>query len=322
MVNIDEIKKFIHGYLTEGRVGEGELKVLALWHVRADASTSPVDYWGVEPTIDVSTLAFKISESVNRDAKAFGGTQQYLLAAYFGEARMEPGNYGARLPINVRSKPAFDDKFEDSPLAMSTEEANPRGFSAQAFRWAEGLSRIALPAIENMFERLQDELQQTRAHARQLEAEIQQWHKREQELLDKQHERNMQLRKAIFWEKQKEELGKAVMGLITFMAASYFGPKGNAVAGPDPLIKAFIDSIDPAQLPAVMGAFNQQQQMMLMQIFDRHLTSQDAEQKAENERQADMDRRMSEHADRPVDLLPKPPSTNPLEPIPDQFAGP
>lgn len=317
MIDRNEVKKFIHEYLGRGKVGEGDLKLLALWHMRADADTSPVDYWPVEPTSDISELVNKIETSVNRDAKAFGGRQQYILGAYFGEARIEPGNYGARLPIIVRSKPAFSDEFESSPLAMSTEEANPRGFSAQAFRWAEGLSRIALPALESIVERLQEELQATRNHVRELEAEIKEWHKREQELLDKQHARNLELRKTIFWERQKEQLGKAVIGIISFMAASYFGPKGNAGGAiNDPLIKQFIDSIEPDQLPRVMGAFDQQQQMILMQIFDRHMKAQASEEGEEAARQQDMTRRMGQVGAPPAAGLPDVPSVNPMEDLP------
>lgn len=313
MIDTNEVKKFISEYLGIGKAGEGDLKLLALWHMRADADTSPVDYWPVEPTSDVTELAAKIASSVNRDAKAFGGRQQYILGAYFGEARLEPGNYGARLPIVVKSKPAFNDQFEESPLAMSSEEANPRGFSAQAFRWAEGLSRIALPAIESALERQAEELQRTRNHVHELEAEIKEWHKREQELLDKQHERNLELRKTVFWERQKEQVAKQVMGLLSFLAASYLGPKAQAGGGvSDPLIKQFIDSIEPEQLPKVMGSFSQQQQMILMQIFDRHLTAQESEQKEEQERQADMERRLAAVKE-PAGGLPPPPPVNPMQ---------
>lgn len=316
MINTNEIKSFINGYLSSGgRPGEGALKVLALYHMRGDADTSPIDYWPVDATTDVTALANNIATSVNRDAKAFGGMQMYILAAYFGDARMEPGTYGARLPISVRSKPAFDDKFEDSPHAMSTEDANPRGFAAQAFRWAEGLSRVALPAIEGFMDRQAEENNALRNYVRDLEQQIKDWHKREQELLDKQHERNLELRKVVFWERQKEQIGKAVIGVLSFMAASYFGPKSGGGPVSDPLIAQLVDSIEPEQLPKIMSAFSQPQQMVLMKLFNRHLSKQEGEEKAEADRQADMDRRISE-VKAPPKGLPDAPSTNPMEPLP------
>nr|WP_206607012.1 hypothetical protein [Sandaracinus sp.] len=241
------------------------LTLLHLWH---NGRSKTVSHWPLGDQPVAAELAAEVWSTVCDHASAFPGRAQlYEVVVHYGP---EYAPY-ARMPVRVSGPTAPANDASDDALRgelVVDADASLRGLLAQMMRHLENRERLLVGTVGEYL-----------AHDRRLLADkdtrIAELEQREvrvmdlaEKLRDRQHERDMEIRRASAREKQTGELIGHLKLLVPTIANRIAGKTVmvDAVSGAEGQIKALLQSLEPSQLNAILGALNPAQQQAVFTL--------------------------------------------------------
>lgn len=230
----------VRGWVLQGKkVGKGEplpCNALVLRHVSSEGRPKLVDSWEVEEATDVEQLVSAVIDAAEEDASNAGDTNQYVLEAYFGDAAstaVSAGNYGAMMRLRINAPPNFEESDDGS--GSSEMVTTPKAFAAMVGRFANDFAKINIPWNNEMMRMQQRIIQQQNETIEKMSRERERMVILQEKLLNQNHRRALQLRKVMFWERQKEEIAGILFPMlptvISAIAGKQLGPAKTSVEG-------------------------------------------------------------------------------------------
>lgn len=255
---------------------------LVLSHVDAStgASTRTVGRWSAPwPDGGADVIAQECQLRIEEDADTWGGTQRYVLTAYFG------GGTGVSEGLTLSQSGNTTDEDRDLSAAPS-EKPNSAGLMAQLMRHTEVSQRQNAIATAAVLDRLVEENRRLSARAEADDARKIGFINAYETLMNNATKRRIEEEAA----KQTLEIKKEVMGYVKVLVpiiANYVA-SGKAlpeVMTPEQMaMAAFFDSLEPETWQAVQAALPGPQQMFVNHLLSLHL---DAKEKREGTYQGD-----------------------------------
>lgn len=228
---------------------------------------------------DPDKLCEELYGAAEHDAstRTSGNMQRYVVLAYRDNSERAQHD----------SSHSFVIQSSNARLLIGGDSSAPteKGFQAQFMRHNENMHRLVLQGAEATMGRLAGELK--RETERRIEAEKRndQLKEREEELLDRKHERDldraMKLQQAKFF----TELGGMVTSMLPLIAGRLLAGK-EAVVAPnarDTAIQNFLKTLEPPQFEGIIKALKPPQQIALMELYMSYAESVKAEEEKKEE---------------------------------------
>lgn len=248
-----------------GAMHNGPVDRIEVHHVHADGSAGRVARLSGEQIsgkgVTFEQIADQLLENVQGDAELFRGVQTYAIL-YF-----KTGEHDAFIRTNVQiqsSKGNFRDELEES------EPANEKGVTSMTMRHLESRNqdltnreRLIAQQQEAMLTRLGSLLERAvEAFPRILQAE--------QSLLDRQQERNLELKRAEKHDKIVEQGVEKLMMFAGPLAAKILpkvaGQPGGEVAT-DMMLVNLLSSLDETQVMQIYQSLKPEQQANFVELY-------------------------------------------------------
>lgn len=266
MIDRVRLLKRVRGWVDNGFRGV-DCKLLVLRHVDAEARTKMVHSWDIAADTDVNSLVTEIISTVNDDAEGLGETQAYELNAFFGEASETAAAFGGRFTMTVEGQRSFD-VGGDETLGSSESVTTPKAFAAMAGKFAIDVMRTNIPWNNEMMRMQQNIISQQKAQIDELMEERRKNVILHEKLMSQQHKRQMQLRKIMFWEKQKEEMAGILFPMLPVLLSGLAGRPMLPTARTEETVtfEQFVESIKDEQLVALQGVLKPYQLPAIMGI--------------------------------------------------------
>lgn len=297
-----QLRTWVDSCMREGHKGD-DCKVLALLHVKDDRKVAPVDSWDIKPDTALDTTVDLMIKAIEGDAEGATQTQEYLYVGYFGENRGDNWSYGRRKRVYAHPQPS-DDENEDE----RSEGPTARGEKMQQMRIIDGVVKAAVPWANQLMRNLMDTNKDQALRIKELEEERSGMVRLQDEMMNNQHLRNLDLRKALFWEDKKERAFEGLMGYVPIvfqtLVKKYGGPK-MVKENPEILIegiKGFLRSLKPQQLEGMMGALDTMQQATLASAMDFIMQAEETDKEKEKNRIAKTEEKIEQRE--PVENFP------------------
>jgi hypothetical protein len=221
-----------------------------------------------QQTYEVSQELWDMA-SADSESRMVGQMQRYVMLAFRAKGE-EPD---ARLAFLIGGKAHSD------LMGGATEGPTPPGHLGQLMRHNERLHGMMMQLSETTSGRMARDLEAERLRRMKLEEIHMKQFEMLQELSDRKHERDMEIRQ----EEKKNERHEQIMGMLMTMApliaSKVLGPAGTAAAGPslpaagarDESIHQFLKTLDEQQVGTFLAALRPDQQIPLMEIYQAHM---------------------------------------------------
>lgn len=219
----------VREWILGGKRGD-DCRTIALVHGDGDRSLKPVETWEIvqgEP-IDFDALASAIWDQAESDSSGSEDTQIYWALAYFGDNRPGVNAYGARQKIQIDGVISFG---RDDSIGSSEKMDNPRSIATVMGRMMLDHHRLTAPWANEMMRSAQRIIDSQATRIRELEEKAKQNLILQEKLIQRNHLRNLQLRKVIYWERKKEEIGSIIIPMLPSMLSAVAGKQ--LTAGPN-----------------------------------------------------------------------------------------
>lgn len=289
-----ELRTWVDSCMREGHRGD-DCKVIACLHVKDDRKVVPVDAVDVKPDTPLEKTVDDLIKMAEGDAEGAKATQEYLYAGYFGENRGDNWSYGRRKRVYVHPQPD-DDEGEDE----RSEAPTARGERAQSMRIVDGVVKAAVPWANVLMRNLMETNKEQAIRIKELEEERSGMVRLQDEMMNNQHLRNLDLRKTLFWEDKKERAFEGLMGYVPIvfqtLVKKYGGPKVMK-EHPEMMIegiKGFLKSLKPDQLEGMMRPLDTIQQATLASAIDFIMIAEEKDKEKEKERIAKVDEKLGQ----------------------------
>lgn len=161
-------------------------------------------------------------------------------------------------------------------IGSDSEPPTDKGFQAHYLRHDENIHRLMLQGSEALFGRIGSELQRETARRIDAESRNDKLKEREEELLDRKLERELQRANAL----QQSRFFAELAGLVTTVAPLVLGrllAGKEAVMAPnarDLAIQKFLKSLGQDEVKGVLGSLKPPQQIALMEIYQSYAESE------------------------------------------------
>jgi len=198
-------------------------------------------------------LADEIIDVAKEDAKAFKGTQAYVILCY-REAREEHTN---RHVFHVKGT-RFDDGMEES------EAPTEKGYTSQMMRHNEQMMRLAYRTIETANAQILQQSAEMQKTVAQLSQERFDVVELIQTLMDRREERKIMVMKETNTEELRRDL--MAMGKRLFPMMGMKALPGNATLE-QMTIEMFLETLQPAQIDRIVMLLNKEQTAMLFRVM-------------------------------------------------------
>ena len=261
-VLLGKIRKFS----IEGNQGQ-KCSAIVLFHANLNGRLDPISQW--DPHAESpEDIASKISLDAHEDAKeGKGDDQSYTVGFFFGPGSREnarQGNFGARHRFSITPPPSFESSGEGPETEPHLSGTN-KATGMLATSYAKDLAKLTIPWANNLMQVQQNTIMRLEAQVNELMAERRRNVVLHEKLASQAHKRQLQTRKLIFWEKQKEEVASIFLPMLAPLLASIAG-RPMLPSSPTEETKAFEDfaagltdeqlaqlqmKLRPNQLPAV-----------------------------------------------------------------------
>lgn len=266
---------------------EGNITRLELWHTVEGEPGERITTFEMsdrDDDEDPDDFAQEIWNEVEDDAstRPSGSHQRYVIQAYRGGG-VEPDDQKAF---------TTQGKCVTAMVGAGSEPATPRGELAQAMRERNDLHGLIVRMCEHGALGIGEQLVKERQENARLHSVAYEYEKLRQQLLDRSNERAIELAQA----QANGEMLKALTGtLLQFApfilqkllapppvagAAMPLQPPATAAAPPPPLstevqlrdaaIHSLLGSMKPDQLPALLGAFNDEQKQAFIKVYQSY----------------------------------------------------
>jgi len=279
---------------TIGGVNSTSLNRLVLFF-RVKKQTEAVQTWNldVQPRLEFNYLINMIDKFVQDDGADVGGTQRYVLKAYYGDDELA----SQRWPFDIYHAPA-EDGDEDTP------EENERGFSGRLMKFWEIDKRTSIVERSDLWNKMRAELQDKTDENRQLRAEIREtaqeiraerqrnW-ETQQTLADRTADREIEKHDKIAKIEMRKDFFEKFQMFVPIVLSKFGGPTPNGVLSPEIAagLKMFMEGLTFEQFKGMIagGKLDPMQSMMITGAMQQLLPPKpepvdEAKEKAELER--------------------------------------
>lgn len=262
----------VRGWILSGHENtKEECKAICLFHFATKGQ--PIETWTVESDSDADVLVSSIIDTAESDAAGIGGTQRFMICAYFGNSRPGADSYGARHPFVIHAPPTMSTDGEGGMFDSFEDITSSKGLASATGRMMLEHHRLTVPWANEqmrMAQRLIDSLQK---QVETLSANHQRMVILQEKLLSRHHERQLKLKKFMMWEKRKDEIADMLMPMVAPVLMGVL--QGNKMLAPGavqkteetatfeqfiqaikddmPRLQAIQQTLKPTQVPAVMG---------------------------------------------------------------------
>ncbi len=266
---LGDLRRWILGGGSKKNSGS-DCKVLQLVHKDGDGHLKPVGTWEIGTDVDFDELATTIIDSATRDAVDGEEEELYILHAYFGEARPGSAGYGERHRFKIFGTPKFEEGMDVS--SSSSSLTTPKQMTAAMGKMMLDHHKLTVPWANQLMLQYQRQVDTLQSRVISLEAQVQRGFIIQERLVSRQHERQLRLRKVIFWEKQKEEMAGIVIPMIPTLFNAMAGKQLAAPRKTDytEALKQFVVTIgsQPEKMQKLQGALKMQQYGPIAAIVD------------------------------------------------------
>jgi hypothetical protein len=274
MADNDLLKKWLKRQFLDIEVGDDaeatRLCRLDLVHTIEGEGFEKLESIRVNDDSDIERIAEEIYSAAahDSDTRTSGQTQRYSVLAFrdSSERALHESSY------------AFIIRSNQAKLLIGGDSEPPtdKGVTAHYMRHDENMHRLMLQGSEALFGRIGSELQRETARRIEAEARNDKLKEREEELLDRKLERELQRANAL----QQSRFFAELAGLVTTVAPLVLGrllAGKEAVMAPnarDLAIQKFLKSLGQEEVKGVLGSLKPPQQIALMEIYQSYAESE------------------------------------------------
>lgn len=231
-----------------------------LWHASEGSSSARLCMVNISEGVDVDELSQELWDTANQDSstRAEGMPQRYLVALFLDDDQAPIGQF----PFLVAGG--------GTTLSLSaTEPPTDKGEKAQYMRHAETMHRMVIEQSSFTVGNLRNELESERRLRLGYEEKFMSVMENMQKLQDRQHERDMEMRREEAKAKRHEEFMGLLMSAAPILFAQFLGGaglKGSALAR-DEGIKNFLKSLNEKEVNDIIGALEPAKQMLILELY-------------------------------------------------------
>lgn len=274
------VQEWITRY-TADLTAEGTPHRFELWHATEEGGVRLetmvlADY---EEGTDPADLAQELWDTSEKDAgsRTVGMVQRYVIMVFRNQGDTENE---AQLAFNLQGRSTVG-----NVLGGDTDRPNDKGLLGQLMRHTEALQQMLNQQTEISMGRTGRELDRSRQRVEFLETKLGEMHDLREELLDRQHERELDRAREEARARRHEEMMTLVMSLGQLAAAKFLGPAGAAVAGNMPAqaardgaIAKLLANMTQEEVAGVLGALRPNNQSNLLALYASYKEDFEAEQ--------------------------------------------
>jgi hypothetical protein len=248
-----------------GRRSEGSCERIVLKHLSAGKNGGQeVQTFFLEKRVEEKELTDLVEGIVNssqEDADGIGGTQKYVLTAWF----RDDDEIKSRLVFRVKGSEGDDD---DDPI--DSEPPTKIGLVAQQMRHNEIIMRSANFAMGSTLASLNRDNESLREENRKLREERRDYIEHYEQLLSLHHERELKSKEHEFMLKAKgqawEKITLIAPALVNRMMGKKLLPEKTT---PEAMaFKSLVDSITPEQMSTLQTVFTPDQVISFFQLYE------------------------------------------------------
>jgi hypothetical protein len=264
----------VRGWILSGNESAKEpCKAICLFHFATKGQ--PIETWLIESDSDPDVLVSSFIDAAEQDAAGIGGTQRFMICAYFANSRPGVDTWGARLPFIVHAPPTMQTGMgSDDPFESFEDITSPKALAAATGRMMLDHQRLVVPWANEQMRMAQRMIDSLQKQVETLSANHQRMVILQEKLLSRHHERQMKLKKLIMWEKRKDEIAGIIMPMMgpVLMGILSGGKPGQLPpATPTEETSTFEDFIravkdDMPRLQALQATLHFNQQPAVMQM--------------------------------------------------------
>lgn len=248
-----------------------------LYHAVEGEGAERCQIFPVEEGMNLGELAQQIWDVAEHDAetRTAGMPQRYVVWSYHGEA-MEPQS---QHPFSIRGRAS-------GPLMMSSQDSEPatdRGERAQQMRQLENQHRMIMLMADSTAGRLVTELQREQARREKAEDRMMETIRREQDLLDRKAEREIELAKQESRAKLLHDFGQTIMSLVPLLGAKFLSgmnPIGGTSDGAarDQAIGRILKNLSQEETMGIMNNLTMMNKMAFLELYKSYKEDSEKEE--------------------------------------------
>lgn len=208
------------------------------------------------------------------ETRMTGRMQRYVALAYRGDEEQSESSH----PFIMNGRARLE-------LGGDTESATPSGHLAQLMRHDERMHGMIMQVTETTTGRLIRDLEAERARRIQLEDRQMKTYEMMEELTDKKHERDMEMRKIDASQQRHEQLMGMLMSMAPLVISKVLGPGAGvaigaaaqlpAAGGRDESVHQFFKSLDEKEVMHIVSGLSTEKQIVAMEIFKAHMEEEE-----------------------------------------------
>lgn len=248
-----------------GRRGEGVCDRMVLKHLSLGKSTGQeVQTFYLEARLvekAFSDLIDQIMASAHEDASGIGGTQRYVLTAYF----KDDDDAKSRLVFRAKGDEGDED---DDPI--DSEPPTRSGLVAQQMRHNEVILRSSHFMMGQTLTALQRDNEALREENHKLREERREYIEHYEELLSQRHERDLKTKEHEFMLQAKGDAWNKITLIAPALVNKMLGKKllPEKTTPEAMAFKSLVDSITPEQMQSLQSVFTPDQVISFLQLYE------------------------------------------------------
>jgi hypothetical protein len=247
--------------------------VVALFHDAYGPSKEPIQTFQFNPNEDLEGLTIDIVSEAKKAAEEVGAGKIYFTL------RMD-GNSKAQRRFSLEHGRGEDDN-PDELVSDFIPSPTEKGVLGMLMRHQEGTMRLALSGQGDAFRILRSELRDARERIATLEKERIRYLQEFEEILQNNHERELNHRQAERAEVRKDHAIQSLMALGPVVVNKFLGQKAVPTAPGhgtplEAMLSAFIASLNPDELQRIQGILSPDHLVALLEIFKQVQANEDA----------------------------------------------
>lgn len=268
----EEVTRWIKARLNEPLTGSGMINKIELHHAVEGEGSELMCVVRVGEGADPDDITQEIWNTAEEDAstRMSGRMQRYVMIARWSDDGEEP----IRKPFLMNGKATMD------MMSGDTEGPSPAGTMAQMMRHSEKLHTSLMQLTEMTAGRLARDLEAERKIRMRLEDERSKSIEAIQDLADRKHERDMDIKRESTKQDRHDQVMALLMGMAPLIASKFLGAGAAGAAGiagslpaagaRDASLHQMMKNLDEEEIMKIMQALKPSNQMVMMELFKAH----------------------------------------------------
>lgn len=276
----EHLSRWVSHQKNQELVEAGPVTRFELWHSSVDHQQGPrLEQFEVNSDSDPDDLAQAIWDTAEHDSSTLGSgrPQRYTVQAW----RIDKTEPCASHSFLVSGK------SYRAHVSGETEPANEKGHLGQLMRHNERTNELMYRVQEASVGRMLKDLEQERLRREKAEERVFNLLTREQDLLDRSQERELERAAALAKAKRIDELMTLAVNMLPVVATRLMAKDGQPTAGSvgasETAVKKILANMGEDELAGVMGALKPHNQLALLELYQAHQDSIQSEEEAKPE---------------------------------------